>query len=153
MSAALLAQMRSLGVTIAADGDNLTIRPASKLAPELRAQLRAAKPELLALLRTEAAAQPSAPQPPDPLDSASPPPAVPLWAPPPPRAPRQPSWSDMTDIPTAADTCSCCLSRRWWTEATAPKGWRCARCHPPSHLRPEAVRHEPPPRRQGGRPS
>jgi hypothetical protein len=31
---------------------------------------------------------------------------------------------------------------RWWTERRDPKGWRCMRCCPPSHLPPEAIRRE-----------
>jgi hypothetical protein len=58
----LLAEVRSLGIIISADGDDLTIRPASKLTPELRASIRAAKPELLEMLLAE--------QPPKNLDAA-----------------------------------------------------------------------------------
>jgi hypothetical protein len=46
----LLARLDGLGVTVAADGDRLLIRPASMLTDALRAELRAAKPEVLALL-------------------------------------------------------------------------------------------------------
>jgi hypothetical protein len=54
----LLATTRALGFTVTADGDTLVVSPASRLTPELRAQLRAAKPEIH--LRAEAAAQPAA---------------------------------------------------------------------------------------------
>jgi hypothetical protein len=70
MSAALLTQVRSLGVTITAQGENLLIRPASRLSPELLAQLRIAKPEILAHLRAETATQPAADQPPIPAAAA-----------------------------------------------------------------------------------
>jgi hypothetical protein len=52
-AASLIAHVRSLGITISADGDDLIIRPAAKLTPELRTSLRAAKPELLELLQAE----------------------------------------------------------------------------------------------------
>lgn len=46
----LLAELAQIGVHITADGGNLLIRPASRLSDSLRAELRAAKPALLALL-------------------------------------------------------------------------------------------------------
>lgn len=47
----LLADAAGAGLTIAADGDCLVIRPASMLTQAMREALRLAKPELLALLR------------------------------------------------------------------------------------------------------
>jgi hypothetical protein len=47
----LLADAAGAGLTIAADGDRLVIRPASMLTQTMREALRQAKPELLALLR------------------------------------------------------------------------------------------------------
>lgn len=47
----LLADAAGAGLTIAADGDRLVIRPASMLTQAMREALRLAKPELLALLR------------------------------------------------------------------------------------------------------
>jgi hypothetical protein len=35
--------------------------------------------------------------------------------------------------------CSCCFGTSWWTERYEPKGWRCATCHPPDHLRADQV--------------
>ena len=46
----LLHQMAEAGFSVEADGEMLVIRPASKLTDDLRTDLRAAKPELLALL-------------------------------------------------------------------------------------------------------
>ncbi len=46
----LLADLAAAGMSICAEGDRLVIRPASKLTDDLRAALRAAKPELMALL-------------------------------------------------------------------------------------------------------
>jgi hypothetical protein len=74
--------------------------------------------------------------------------AAAVVAPPPPWTPphpaRTPSWSNMADIPTAADVCSCCRGSSWWTERHNPRGWRCSVCHPPLHLTPDAVRRAPP---------
>lgn len=44
------------------------------------------------------------------------------------------SWADATIAPTPGAYCRNCNGRSWWCEATAPKGWRCARCHPGDHL-------------------
>ena len=46
----LLVELRGEGIAVSTDGDRLVIRPASKLTDTMRAALRAAKPELLALL-------------------------------------------------------------------------------------------------------
>lgn len=46
----LVAELSRAGVALVVDGDCLVIRPASKLTDNLRAAVRAAKPELLALL-------------------------------------------------------------------------------------------------------
>lgn len=46
----LLAELAGVGITIEANADMLVVRPASKLTDDLRAALRAVKPELLMLL-------------------------------------------------------------------------------------------------------
>ena len=46
----LLADLADAGLSIAADGGDLVIRPASKLSDDMHAMLRAAKSDLLALL-------------------------------------------------------------------------------------------------------
>ncbi len=46
----LLSDLAGAGLSVKADGDRLVIRPASKLTDPMRAALRDAKPELLALL-------------------------------------------------------------------------------------------------------
>jgi hypothetical protein len=51
---------------------------------------------------------------------------------------RPPSWAEVEDAPRPGDRCRC-GGRRWWTEATEPRGWRCRTCHPPDHLGPRAV--------------
>lgn len=53
---------------------------------------------------------------------------------------RPTSWSDAAAMPSIGAWCSCCRGQRWWCEARDPKGWRCAQCHPPSHLPADAVR-------------
>jgi len=56
-AAALLAELRADGVILAADGDKLAIEAARGiLTPELMARMRAAKPELMALLAGDLAA-------------------------------------------------------------------------------------------------
>lgn len=52
---------------------------------------------------------------------------------------RPPCWSDPADLPVEGDRCRC-GGHRWWTSAPKPDGWCCVTCHPPVHLRPEAVR-------------
>jgi hypothetical protein len=47
---AVLEELRALGVQVIPDGQNLVICPASKVPPELKERLRAAKPEVLAVL-------------------------------------------------------------------------------------------------------
>lgn len=37
--------------------------------------------------------------------------------------------------PTQGAWCGCCHSSRWWTETQDSKGWRCNMCHPPAHLK------------------
>ena len=46
----LLVDLAAEGLTVAANGDRLVVRPASKLTHAMRAALTLAKPELLALL-------------------------------------------------------------------------------------------------------
>lgn len=53
----LLADLAGAGLTVMADGDRLVIRPASKLTDLIRAALREAKAEVLALLSTNEPAQ------------------------------------------------------------------------------------------------
>lgn len=57
----LLDGLAEAGISVAVDGDKLVIRPASRLTDDIRAALRASKPELLALLvgRDSHAAPPS----------------------------------------------------------------------------------------------
>ena len=47
----LLDELAARGVTVIRDGDRLRLRPAEALSPELVAAVRAAKPEILTLLR------------------------------------------------------------------------------------------------------
>jgi hypothetical protein len=102
-AALLLSRAEAAGLTLAVEGDTLRVRGRATPPAELLADLRRYKKDLLLLL---ARAQPAAP------------PAVP-------RLRRQPSWSDMADIPQPGDTCSCCRHSAWWTEHDA--GDRCER--------------------------
>ena len=52
---ALLAELAAAGIAALADDDGLVLRPASRVPPGLLAECRRLKPELLALLRSEAA--------------------------------------------------------------------------------------------------
>ncbi len=54
----LLSDLADAGLSISAEGGHLVIRPASKLTDHMRAALRDAKPELLALLRSGSDAAP-----------------------------------------------------------------------------------------------
>jgi hypothetical protein len=55
---AVLEELQALGVDLIQDGENLVISPASKVPPELKERLRAAKAEVLAVLK----ARPTAPK-------------------------------------------------------------------------------------------
>jgi len=50
----VLEGLAGVGVNVTADGDRLVVRPASKLTDSMRAELLAAKPEVLALLSAHA---------------------------------------------------------------------------------------------------
>jgi hypothetical protein len=50
MSLAVLDELRAIGVEVVSFGDNLVIRPASKVPQELKERLRASKAEVLAVL-------------------------------------------------------------------------------------------------------
>lgn len=57
---AVLEELRFLGVQVIPHGENLVICPASKVPPELKERLRAAKPEILtALARPTVAVEPA----------------------------------------------------------------------------------------------
>jgi hypothetical protein len=60
MSLAVLDELRAIGVDVIPSGDNLVIRPASKVPPELKERLKVAKAEVLAALaRPTVAIQPA----------------------------------------------------------------------------------------------
>ena len=52
---------------------------------------------------------------------------------------RVPSWAEPSQAPPPGCWCICCRGSSWWCEREVPKGWRCATCHSPSHLAPDAV--------------
>jgi hypothetical protein len=49
------------------------------------------------------------------------------------------SWADTADMPVPGCFCSCCRSRRWWTDTRNSRGWCCWTCHPPDHLSADAI--------------
>lgn len=51
----LLQELKAIGVEVMPQGDNLAIRPASKVPPELKERLRAHKAEVLAILKAKPA--------------------------------------------------------------------------------------------------
>ena len=51
----LVGRVRALGITIRADGDTLVLAPSGVVPPDLRAELVAAKPAVLAVLRATSA--------------------------------------------------------------------------------------------------
>lgn len=61
MTLAVLDELKAIGVEVVAVGDDLVIWPASKVPPELKERLRAAKPEILAVLAPPIPAQPVEP--------------------------------------------------------------------------------------------
>lgn len=51
-------------------------------------------------------------------------------------------WKDQVED---LQSCSCCKSKSWWTEATSPENnWRCGTCHPPVHLSSSDIREKDP---------
>ena len=63
MSLPVLDELTAIGVEVIPEGDNLVIRPASRVPPELKARLRAAKPEVPALLKARPATLPKSGKP------------------------------------------------------------------------------------------
>jgi TubC N-terminal docking domain len=55
MTCELLDELRAIGVEVIPQGENLAIRPASKVPPELKERLRAHKAEVLAVLKARPA--------------------------------------------------------------------------------------------------
>lgn len=117
-TAELLTQVRALGVSVCVSGNNIALKPISAVPDSLLTALKAAKPELLALLRmSESAAEV------------------------PPSRVRPSSWPDPHDTPRRHDHCSCCGGSLWWTERDGQCfGWRCDTCHPSDHLSHDGVR-------------
>lgn len=55
-ASSVLKELHALGVEVLPAGENLLIRPASRVPPELKARLREHKPEILAALKSRPAA-------------------------------------------------------------------------------------------------
>jgi hypothetical protein len=49
-----------------------------------------------------------------------------------------PSWAGLRPPPSGA-WCRACQGTQWWADRHHPRGWRCAACHPPTHLPEEAI--------------
>lgn len=168
-AAALLAQLSGLGVSAWADGAVLRFKPASLIPPDVLADMRAHKAELLALLAAPivASAVVAPPQsilglfPADrgylarqPVQDAA---AVAAPSPDegeavtPRRYPgavagllrasqcRPVSWADAAARPSPGSWCRCCESGRWWRGLGDGSGWRCWTCHPPDGAAPGSI--------------
>ena len=165
MAFILLARLRHLGVATWADGDALRLRPASAVPPDLLAEVKAHKSELLALLAENdqgthsALPSPSAEQADaerqdraaivevdcgikaarcgltDRVRQAALLRGLQAVA-----QQRPPSWPDPSLSPPRGAWCSCCFGARWWHEREAPSSWRCWTCHPPDHFTADAVK-------------
>lgn len=156
-AAAILTRLQDLGVSVHAADGLIHMRPASVIPPELLADVRAHKPELLTMLAAGAALVPT-------LAPASPEEAVAQAADAAaacvvaglPMAPaeqhdaetaalqhaasqRRPSWPGGDRIPTVGCRCSCCGGSHWWREREHASGWRCWTCHPSAHLAADQV--------------
>ena len=149
-AAALLTQLSGLGVSAWADGAALRFKPASLVPPDVLADLRAHKAELLALL-TAPDIQP-APEP-------ETPPAEPIAEPWPDegeagiprRYPgavagllrasqcRPVSWTGAENRPPPGAWCRNCEYGRWWRGLGDGSGWRCWPCHPPDGAAPGTI--------------
>jgi hypothetical protein len=146
-AAEVLALARAAGVRVRADRDDLVLEASAAPPPTVLDLLSRHKAGIMALLRSPA---------PEPLGTPEPIPAlterktqagqrrdfaqatiVPGMLQAALRWP--PSWSDPATLPSPGCFCSCCRGQTWWSEGTAPKGWRCSVCHPPDHLPADAV--------------
>jgi hypothetical protein len=146
-AAEALTLARAAGVRLRADGDDLLLESSAPPPPAVLDLLSRHKADIMTMLRSpppeQRAAESIPPQPflanlntQDRADAA--------------RAAlaglhvaargRPPSWADLATLPSRGCFCTCCKGQRWWRECEAPKGWRCAQCHPPDHLDGENVR-------------
>ena len=159
VAAHLLGELRGHGGAAEADGSALRLRPATRLPPDLLAELRANKAEVVALLAPNDATiwrlPPATPEQSaeEAADRAAI--AAETLLPDPGTAERaeverrhgeavaglllaglqrHPSWPGADCRPTPGCWCSCCRGRNGWRAAKAATGWRCTACHPPEHL-------------------
>ena len=149
-AAALQARLSTLGVVAKAVGAVLRLSPASKVPPDLLAEVRSHKAALIALLAAPVVAAAVAPRPSlglIPADHAATPfPALAalgadegdagilrrygsaleglLRA----SRCRPVSWADAAARPSPGSWCRNCEYSRWWGDE---RGWRCWTCHPP----------------------
>jgi hypothetical protein len=129
---AILPRLRAAGAQVALHDGRLIVSKASMVPPDLMTEAKARRDDLLTELTTDNARH-EAPFVDDPEERA----AIQAEALPVrhlrPRAAGQ-------GQPQPGDYCGCCKGSLWWTEAEAPKGWRCCCCHPPAHLAPGQFR-------------
>ena len=145
---AMLPRLRAAGADAELRGGRVILTHASVVSPDLLAELRARRADLLAEL-----AGSNKPFVDDPEERAAIQ-AEAVRTAQPNTANSAPSYEAVNDTVPEADAlqrrhltpysgdakpkqgawCGCCRSSRWWTEAQDPKGWRCHMCHQPAHL-------------------
>ena len=144
----LIVELRQAGAVLACFGDRrVKFTASAPLPPELLARARAHRDEIADALEAEERT---------PADAVAEPPPLPepgtteraRWDAEQARMvrglldtarQRPPSWADTAARPSPGCWCSFCHGQRWWCEREAPRGWRCGTCHPPAHLRVDAV--------------
>lgn len=126
--APLLPRLRVIGADATVRDGQVVVRHAARVPPDLMAEARQRRADLLTELEAEKSAFDSADraaivaegQHGDALAEV-----VHLMP---------PSWASTSPEPTAGAMCRNCRGRHWWTEASEAKGWRCCICHPADHL-------------------
>jgi hypothetical protein len=150
-AAEVLALARAAGVRVRADRDDLVLEASAPPPPTVLDLVSRHKADIMTLLRTPTPEPPRTPGPFLPLPGrktqarqrrdfaqAAIEPGVLQHA-----LRWPPGWSDPAALPPPGSFCSCCGGQTWWTEGTAPKGWRCSICHPPDHLPADEVMEVP----------
>ncbi len=125
MRSDLLLRLRAAGAQVVQRGERIILRGASHVSPDLLAEARARRGELLAALANDKGASV------DPVERAAiQAEAVPVLR----LRKRHVSWSNAGDEPAPGDYCGCCSGQLFWCDTDPPRGWRCCRCHRPCLL-------------------